>query len=246
MAEKGEVIASPILVSVTAVPPPANANAASIRLVIKSMTSKQHTVEVHPSDTVGTLKKKHQEQTGIPARQQRYFFSAQRLNNEVVLSAVEGLDDGATIHMMMQKPSVENVSVTIVHTDKSPSVLGNTIEFSDLPEQETIGDIKQRIESSNGISSEQQLLWFVVPEGFEITDPQVVANIPGYDAGCPESMQSRPLCGGKNDVELSAATFNVDGRVAAFLTHWPVGGSGGKRNPQAAAGGKPAGCCAVS
>jgi hypothetical protein len=94
--------------------------------------------------------------------------------------------------------------------------------------------------------SEQQLLWFVVPEEISNTDPQVVANIPGYDAGCPESMQSRPLCGGKNDVELSVVTLNVDGRAVAFLTHKPVGGSGGKRNPQAAAGGKPAGFCAVS
>ena len=133
-------------------------------IFIKTPTGKTLTLEVEASDTVINVKSKIQDKVGIPPNQQRLLFVGiapphipLRGNPNMLLHDERPLSDyyiqsENTLHMELLPPGYLDIFVQSIINNRTISFMVQT--------NETVEDIKSRIQSSEGIPLDEQVLLF--------------------------------------------------------------------------------------
>jgi ubiquitin len=136
----------------------------SLKLFVKTLTGKTITVEVHPSATTEDLKGAIQDKEDIDLEQQRLIFAGHQIQDDRKLSSYNILNE-STIHLV---PRLREGPTSEALANPEPSdsfrlfvktLSGKTIVLSGTP-RHTILDLKDQVQVSQGIPSDQQRFIF--------------------------------------------------------------------------------------
>jgi ubiquitin C len=126
------------------------------QVFVKTLAGKIYTLDVKSEFTIDMLKAKIQEIDGIPAKIQRLVFERTTLDGQTL--ADYNIQQGSTIHLLVKLPVVFKV---LVYT-----AVGEYFVL-EVQSSNTIGQVKDRIHRSAGISPNRQHLYF---NGNELLD----------------------------------------------------------------------------
>lgn len=121
-------------------------------LFVKTLTGKTITLNVAVSDTVGDLKKKINEKEGIPISQQCLIAAGKPLGDTDDIHTI-GVQNHSVLHLVLRVPSRSPLSLSVqTPTGQSLTVNSNIAD--------TVNQIKEMIETENGIKAAQQVLLY--------------------------------------------------------------------------------------
>ncbi|XP_042343926.1 ubiquitin-like protein ISG15 [Plectropomus leopardus] len=141
-------------------------------ITVVKLDGTSHTLRVLPGDTVGSLKQRIQEKFGVPCESQKLMFvNGQNihLNNDLMQVSSYGLHNGARVSLLVIQPPTIQV---FVRNEK-----GKTNTY-DVKSDETVNNLKSRVQSREGVPVSQQRLIHQSREMLDgkLSDYGVVAN----------------------------------------------------------------------
>jgi len=119
------------------------------QIFIKTLNGENITINTNPTDKIITIKEQIQKKQDISPAHQRLIYSGKQLEDNNTLYDYN-IPNNATLHLVVRLKGGQTLYVK--------TLMGNVITL-EVEENETIADIKKKIEQSENVPIEEQRLF---------------------------------------------------------------------------------------